>query len=115
MRILITGVAGFIGSNLADRLIQEDGFEIVGIDNLSYGVIEQVPSKVKFYKKDIRSTEIYPLSPFELRPNEVSPLQAGEFRHAEVGPSPSGKFRSAEVGAALAQEIHMSEVDSTVV
>ncbi|TRZ83058.1 NAD-dependent epimerase/dehydratase family protein [bacterium] len=60
MKILITGVAGFIGSNLADRLIKE-GHQVVGIDNLSYGVKEQVPKKVKFHKLDIRSKKIYPL------------------------------------------------------
>jgi UDP-glucose 4-epimerase len=36
MKILITGVAGFIGSNLAGRLLAE-GHQIIGIDNLSYG------------------------------------------------------------------------------
>ena len=34
--IIITGVAGFIGSNLALRLVNE-GFKVIGIDNLSYG------------------------------------------------------------------------------
>ncbi len=58
--ILITGVAGFIGSNLADRLLSE-GFRVIGIDNLSYGVIEQVPEGVEFHKLDIRSPDIYPL------------------------------------------------------
>jgi len=58
--VLITGVAGFIGSNLADRLLSE-GFRVIGIDNLSYGVIEQVPAKVEFHPLDIRSPEIYPL------------------------------------------------------
>lgn len=60
-RILITGVAGFIGSNLADRLIQEGNYSIIGIDNLSYGVIEQVPNEVEFHKLDIRDRSIYPL------------------------------------------------------
>lgn len=55
-RILITGVAGFIGSNLADRLIKE-GFSVVGVDNLSYGVAEQVPFGVEFYRQDIRSPQ----------------------------------------------------------
>lgn len=36
MRFVITGVAGFIGSNLANRLIKE-GHYVVGIDNLSHG------------------------------------------------------------------------------
>ena len=58
--VLITGVAGFIGSNLADRLIG-DGFRVLGIDNLAYGVIEQVPNGVEFHQLDIRSTDIYPL------------------------------------------------------
>ena len=58
--VLVTGVAGFIGSNLADRLLRE-GFRVIGIDNLSYGVIEQVPEGVEFHKLDIRSPEIYPV------------------------------------------------------
>lgn len=58
--VLITGVAGFIGSNLADRLITQ-GFRVIGIDNLAYGVIEQVPDSVEFHKLDIRSSDIYPL------------------------------------------------------
>ena len=36
MRILVTGAAGFIGSNLVDRLL-EDGHVVVGVDNLSRG------------------------------------------------------------------------------
>lgn len=58
-RVVVTGVAGFIGSNLADRLIAE-GFRVVGIDNLAYGVIEQVPSGVEFHEMDIRDTAIEP-------------------------------------------------------
>ena len=34
MRILITGAAGFIGSHLADSLL-EDGFEVFGLDNFN--------------------------------------------------------------------------------
>jgi UDP-glucose 4-epimerase len=59
-KILITGVAGFIGSNLADYLINK-GYNIIGIDNLSYGLIEQVPDSVVFHKKDICSKSIYPI------------------------------------------------------
>jgi len=36
MRIVVTGVAGFLGSHLADRLLAE-GHEIVGLDNLVTG------------------------------------------------------------------------------
>ena len=56
--IVVTGVAGFIGSNLADRLLSE-GYRVIGIDNLSYGILEQVPSAVEFHKLDIRGREIY--------------------------------------------------------
>ena len=59
-RAVITGVAGFIGSNLADRLLAE-GFHVVGVDNLSYGVIEQVPAGVDFHKGDIRGEGLEPL------------------------------------------------------
>jgi UDP-glucose 4-epimerase len=60
-KILITGVAGFIGSNLADRLINDDKYEVIGIDNLAYGREEQIPDGVRFHKIDIRDKEIYSL------------------------------------------------------
>lgn len=53
-RAAITGVAGFIGSNLADRLLAE-GSQVVGVDDLSYGVLEQVPPGVEFHQEDIRA------------------------------------------------------------
>ena len=57
MKVLITGVAGFIGSNLAQSLIKEN-INVVGIDNLSYGVYDQIPKGVKFFKEDIRDKKI---------------------------------------------------------
>lgn len=60
LTVLITGVAGFIGSNLADRLLQK-GYTVIGIDNLSYGVKEQIPQGVEFHRLDIRDKSIYPL------------------------------------------------------
>lgn len=58
--VVVTGVAGFIGSNLADRLLRE-GYRVVGIDNLAYGVREQVPEGVEFHQRDIRDPQIAPL------------------------------------------------------
>ena len=43
MKLLITGVAGFIGSNLARALLNK-GYEIYGIDNLSYGSLSNIES-----------------------------------------------------------------------
>jgi nucleoside-diphosphate-sugar epimerase len=59
-RVVITGVAGFIGSNLAVRLLDE-GYTVRGIDDLSQGVLEQVPTEVEFHRMDIRSPAIAPL------------------------------------------------------
>jgi len=52
MRCLVTGGAGFIGSNLVDRLIDDD-HEVVIIDDLSTGKKENINSKAKFYKYNI--------------------------------------------------------------
>jgi UDP-glucose 4-epimerase len=57
-KILITGVAGFIGSNLADYLLKEGIYEVIGIDSLLAGKLEQVPLGTIFYEMDIRSPKI---------------------------------------------------------
>lgn len=59
MRVLITGLAGFIGSHLATRLLDE-GDGVIGIDNLSAGVPENVDPRVVFHPDDIRLRSIYP-------------------------------------------------------
>jgi UDP-glucose 4-epimerase len=56
MKIFITGVAGFIGSHLADRLLKE-GHEIHGNDNLFCGKIDNVHKDVKFYDIDCCNLE----------------------------------------------------------
>ena len=52
MKALVTGGAGFIGSNLVDRLI-DDGHEVVVIDDLSTGKEKNINSKAEFYKYNI--------------------------------------------------------------
>jgi len=52
MKVLITGVAGFMGSHLADEFIKR-GHSVIGIDNLIGGYYENVPDAVEFYAKDL--------------------------------------------------------------
>jgi UDP-glucose 4-epimerase len=59
-RIVVTGVAGFVGSNLAKHLLDRR-HAVVGIDNLSAGTLENVDARVDFHKVDIRDPEVYPL------------------------------------------------------
>ena len=56
MKVFITGVAGFLGSHLADRLLKK-GYEVVGVDNLDGGFIENVNPKVEFYQEDCNNLE----------------------------------------------------------
>lgn len=53
MRALISGLAGFIGSRLAEALIAH-GYEVSGIDNLSTGRKENVPPGARLHVGDIR-------------------------------------------------------------
>lgn len=57
MKICITGGAGFIGSNIAERYINE-GYEVVVIDNLSLGFKENIPDGAKFYEMDINDEKL---------------------------------------------------------
>jgi UDP-glucose 4-epimerase len=58
MKALVTGVAGFIGSHIAERLVN-DGHEVIGIDDLSAGYVENIPNIHRFYQYDICKTEFY--------------------------------------------------------
>ncbi|MCA6214714.1 NAD-dependent epimerase/dehydratase family protein [Thermococcus sp. 101 C5] len=50
--IVVTGGAGFIGSHIAEELSKEN--EVIVIDNLYSGKVENVPPNVKFIQADIR-------------------------------------------------------------
>jgi UDP-glucose 4-epimerase len=51
-KVLITGVAGFIGSKVAAKFISE-GFEVYGIDDLSGGKKENIPLGIYFIKANL--------------------------------------------------------------
>jgi UDP-glucose 4-epimerase len=52
---LITGGAGFIGTNLSERLVAE-GKRVIVVDNLVAGKAERLPKEVEFHKLDICDT-----------------------------------------------------------
>lgn len=52
MRVAVTGNAGFIGSHLVDELLRRN-YEVVGIDNLSTGIRENIDPRIKFYECDL--------------------------------------------------------------
>lgn len=56
MKVLVTGVAGFMGSHLADALIA-NGHEVVGIDSLIGGYRSNVPDRVAFHEMDLVNLE----------------------------------------------------------
>lgn len=51
-KVLITGIAGLIGSHMADHLIKR-GYFVHGVDNLSGGYIDNVPTNAMFYECDL--------------------------------------------------------------
>lgn len=57
MNILVTGGAGFIGSNIVDAYISK-GHNVVIIDNMSTGVKDYINPKAKFYEIDVCDTGI---------------------------------------------------------
>ena len=57
-RVLITGAAGFLGSHLCDRFIQED-YEVIGMDNLLTGSLSNIE-------------HLYPLKEFSFYHHDVS-------------------------------------------
>ena len=58
MNIVITGVAGLLGSRFADWIIENTSNSVIGIDNLSGGYIENVNPSAAFYKRDLVTDDI---------------------------------------------------------
>jgi UDP-glucose 4-epimerase len=52
MKVLVTGIAGFMGSHLADAFIKR-GDHVIGIDNFIGGYSENVPVEAEFYNADL--------------------------------------------------------------
>ena len=50
-KILVTGVAGFLGSHLSEKLA-ELGHKVIGIDNMLGGYDDNIPKNIEFHKLD---------------------------------------------------------------
>lgn len=59
MKVLITGVAGLLGSRLADWIIEnKPEVTVIGVDNLSGGYRENIPKSVIFYENDLNDNNL---------------------------------------------------------
>ena len=58
-KVVVTGGAGFIGSNMADRLIAE-GKEVIILDNFSTGKRENCNPKATVYDVDLSTDHLQP-------------------------------------------------------
>jgi UDP-glucose 4-epimerase len=57
--VVITGVAGLLGSRLAKWIVEnKPEYKVIGIDNLSGGYEEHIDSRVIFYKADLASDDL---------------------------------------------------------
>lgn len=74
-KILVTGGAGFIGSNLADELI-EKGYDVAIVDDLSTGQEENINPKADFHKVDISDYEALSQAIGEIKPEVIFHLAA---------------------------------------
>ena len=71
MKILVTGGAGFIGSNVVDALVK-CGHEVTVLDNLSTGKEENINPEVKFYNIDLLDIESLEFVFREFKPDVVN-------------------------------------------
>ena len=60
MRVLVTGGAGFIGTNLIKRLLS-DGHEVISVDNYSTGKYENHQKGCDYYQRDLSDSHWWSL------------------------------------------------------
>ena len=85
--VMITGGAGFIGSNLADALLA-DGATVHVVDDLSHGQLPRVPPQAEFHELDIRDAAALRAIAEAARPSVIFHLAAqADVRRALEEPS----------------------------
>jgi UDP-glucose 4-epimerase len=75
MKVFVTGAAGFIGSVVTQRLIQE-GYEVLGFDNLSKGHTKAIEPGAQFVEGDLRDAALIDKTLKDYRPEAVLHLAA---------------------------------------
>jgi UDP-glucose 4-epimerase len=64
MKVLVTGGAGFIGSHIVRKLLDE-GCHVAVVDNLATGSEDRVPARCPLYKVDVAGSELAEVMAFE--------------------------------------------------
>ncbi|WP_084473836.1 NAD-dependent epimerase/dehydratase family protein [Deinococcus pimensis] len=102
MRLLVTGGAGFIGSHIVE-LALEHGLEVAVLDDLSNGLLDNVPRDVPFYHTDLRDADGVHAVLNDFRPDVISHQAA----QASVGNSIRDPLHDAQVN--VSGTLHLLE------
>lgn len=60
VKVFISGIAGFLGSHLADKFL-DAGYKVVGVDSLVGGYVDNVPDGARFYKRNLAEDSVLDL------------------------------------------------------
>lgn len=60
VKVFISGIAGFLGSHLADKFL-DAGYKVIGVDSLVGGYVDNVPDGARFYKRDLAEESVLDL------------------------------------------------------
>ncbi len=81
MRVLITGITGFVGSHLADYLLEKGDIEIYGIERWRSNTenIEHIKDRIKLIECDIRDSSSVDKVIKQVKPDKIFHLAAQSF------------------------------------